>query len=449
MGSPGLDGEDGLDGLDGATGATGAQGLMGIPGFDGVSGEDGLPGMPGIAGVKGSTGLQGVPGFDGVDGEDGIPGMPGIAGPRGFAGIMGPPGMDGDVNDFEPPIPSPGTGAFAPAQHDLLSTTHADTLVTSPVSGAIITAITGKWFQHTAPVDGIRRPLINDGAGTTAFGSLVAADLPSTVVYGTGTANRLAFWTGAQTIDDDADLTYDPTTNVLTSLGQILVRSGTSPQYELINEAGGNANFRFNVYSNTAANTPLFAARRARGTEGTPLTLSLLDSIFTINAQGHDGTAFGFGGQMRFVASQAWTGSAHGTSMFWATVANGSTTLVDRIGFDGTGNFVFQAGVCGPNWNRKTFSNAAYTALVTDHYIAQIGTMNATRAVTIPTAASAGAGHELIIKDESGTVTAVNTITFTMSGGDTTDVTTIALLNGSRTIVSNGVSRWGTVATFS
>jgi hypothetical protein len=94
---------------------------------------------------------------------------------------------------------------------------------------------------------------------------------------------------------------------------------------------------------------------------------------------------------------------------------------------------------------RTTFSNAAYTALATDKYIAQVGTLSASRTVTLPAASAVPAGYVLIIADESGSVTSTNSIVIARAGSDTlnggtslTLITPYALVE----LISDGTSRW-------
>lgn len=263
-------------------------------------------------------------------------------------------------------------------------------------------------------------------------------------VTGTGVANRLAYWTGPQTIDDDADLLWDPTTNIMVVMGQIQVPFNTPPQI-LVSAVGNSANVRQVSVSNTFVHFAGFVGQRARDAgAGVPGALNSGDVVYQIISQAHNGTSYGTVGTVTVAATENHGAAARGVQMIFQTIANGSTTLTTRASFNSDGNLAF--GTAGVNRNRKTFSNAAYTVLVTDDYIAQVGTMSATRAVTLPTAASAGAGHVLTIKDESGTVGVVNTITFTLSGGDTTDAIAIAIANGSRTLISNGSNAWKLIA---
>lgn len=95
--------------------------------------------------------------------------------------------------------------------------------------------------------------------------------------------------------------------------------------------------------------------------------------------------------------------------------------------------------------SRTTFSNADYSALATDRYIAQTGTMSAVRTVTLPAASSVPAGKPLTIADESGTVTEALRIVISRAGSDTINGATsiaIAAPYGRITIYSDGVDSW-------
>jgi len=87
---------------------------------------------------------------------------------------------------------------------------------------------------------------------------------------------------------------------------------------------------------------------------------------------------------------------------------------------------------------RTPVSDAAYTALITDHLIAYTA-ITAARAVTLP-AAGGLTGKVMIIKDESGSVTAVNKITIvgTVDGQVNPNAVTSAF--GVFRIYSNGTN---------
>jgi len=94
---------------------------------------------------------------------------------------------------------------------------------------------------------------------------------------------------------------------------------------------------------------------------------------------------------------------------------------------------------------RTAVSNADYTILATDKVVAQIGTMSAARIFSLPTAALYPAGEELIIVDQSGTVTSSNKITVSRASADTIDGATsvdILFAYGFLKLISDGVSKW-------
>jgi parallel beta-helix repeat protein len=98
---------------------------------------------------------------------------------------------------------------------------------------------------------------------------------------------------------------------------------------------------------------------------------------------------------------------------------------------------------------RVTFSNAAYTiTAATQVFVAQIGTLSASRAVVLPAASAFRVGDVLTVLDQSGTCTGVNTIVITRAGADTIDgatTSTIVVANGWRRLISDGTSKWSSV----
>jgi trimeric autotransporter adhesin len=156
------------------------------------------------------------------------------------------------------------------------------------------------------------------------------------------------------------------------------------------------------------------------------------------------------------------------------TVTSASATLIARaIHLQGTTNcFLQTAGLIDLmysnftnsssvntsiiNNGRVTFSDVAYTVQTSDSYIAQTGTLTASRAVTLPAANAVPAGTTITIADESGSVTTTNTLVVTRAGSDTIDGATTVTMNIPNCwirLVSNGTSRWkqagGTVASYS
>lgn len=94
---------------------------------------------------------------------------------------------------------------------------------------------------------------------------------------------------------------------------------------------------------------------------------------------------------------------------------------------------------------RNTFSDTATTVTSAMRYVAQTGTLTASRAVTLPAASAVSAGTVIVVADESGTVTATNTLVITRAGSDTINGGTTSTINrayGWRALVSDGTSKW-------
>lgn len=85
---------------------------------------------------------------------------------------------------------------------------------------------------------------------------------------------------------------------------------------------------------------PGFRTRRANVTAAAASALLSGDVISTWDAYGYGDNAFSGGAraQIRFVATQNWTNTAHGAKIVIATTANGSVTLSDRLTIDQDGS---------------------------------------------------------------------------------------------------------------
>jgi len=100
-----------------------------------------------------------------------------------------------------------------------------------------------------------------------------------------------------------------------------------------------------------------------------------------------------------------------------------------------------------------TFSDAPFTAPAGTTYVGQIGVLTASRTVTLPLASTLTNGTVIIVKDDSGTATAVNTVVVARQGTDTINggagSLTIDGSNGAYVrLVSNGTTGYtGSAAT--
>ncbi len=81
-----------------------------------------------------------------------------------------------------------------------------------------------------------------------------------------------------------------------------------------------------------------FRGRKARGTLNSPTAVQMGDVLGNYVFDGHDGTAFGTGVQIRPVTEEAWTSTAHGAYLALWTTTPGTTTNSERLRITGAGN---------------------------------------------------------------------------------------------------------------
>ncbi len=81
-----------------------------------------------------------------------------------------------------------------------------------------------------------------------------------------------------------------------------------------------------------------FRGRKARGNSATPAAVQAGDVLGNYVFDGHDGTTFGTGVQIRPVTEEAWTSTAHGAYLALWTTPTGTTTNMERLRITGAGN---------------------------------------------------------------------------------------------------------------
>jgi hypothetical protein len=118
----------------------------------------------------------------------------------------------------------------------------------------------------------------------------------------------------------------------------------TSPSYKLEVSGGDIMSIREGASSRVGASifgagTPLIVGAKAQGTKAAPTAVNSGDILLEALGSGHDGTAFSSTNvYMIFQAEEAFTTSAHGTRIAFATTPIGSTAEVTRLTIKGSGN---------------------------------------------------------------------------------------------------------------
>lgn len=129
--------------------------------------------------------------------------------------------------------------------------------------------------------------------------------------------------------DTDGDLF------VVERTGNVGIKT-TNPSTDLeITDVGGDAQIRMTTISDS--NSTLIEARGARGTASVPTAVLNGDVLFRIQGDGHDGTTYDTGAEIKAEADEDWTGTNHGTRLVFRTTENGTVGDVERMRLDHNG----------------------------------------------------------------------------------------------------------------
>lgn len=202
------------------------------------------------------------------------------------------------------------------------------------------------------------------------------------------TTNQLALSTaGTERLRIDAD-------------GKVGIGTSTpSTSLHVIGPSDSNQGMYLDRYSDDIGQTRLYV-RKARGSLTTPSAVLSGDYLGAFTGAGYDGAAFGDAFVIQAQATQNWTGSAHGSSLSFATVANDSTTATQRMLIDQNGNVgigsspssVSRLHVFSDLINTVTSGQSTITLEDTTSMAANVGAGIAFRGIYTSGGASAGFG---------------------------------------------------------
>lgn len=159
-----------------------------------------------------------------------------------------------------------------------------------------------------------------------------------------------------------------------------------------------------------------------------------------------------FNGKQASLTNQGTTttvlhGNASGVPSFGAVVLTTDVSGVLPLANGGTSQ-ASAAAARGPSGlnidQRTTVADTNYNILATDRYVG-ITSITAARILSLPAASAMNAGQELIIEDESGSVSGTNTVTINRAGSDTINGVASMVMNtgrGKSTLISNGSNAW-------
>jgi hypothetical protein len=164
--------------------------------------------------------------------------------------------------------------------------------------------VSGDFTAGTVNADG------DTSAGDNAAMGYTAAE--GLILTGQGSTSDV-------TLKNDADATVLSIPTGTTNVG-IGTTAAIQPLH-VVTSSGANVLFQLNADS--GENT--YAARRSRGSAGSPTAIQTDDTILALGAEGYDGSTYAGRAQLKVLAAENWSGSARGTkfAFYGATAGQG------------------------------------------------------------------------------------------------------------------------------
>lgn len=191
---------------------------------------------------------------------------------------------------------------------------------------------------------GVAKLFYKDDAGTEV------GPLGGGTVTGSGTTNRLAYWSAATVLAANAALTQGHVlfadvnglplgeTNLFWDAANDRLGIGTTaPDFDL-DIKGSVANIQAR---RAAANDrgPAFVFQKARGSIAAPTKVLASDELGEFNFGGHDGSTYNFDGARIAVRSPGdWSTTSRPTELLFETTPTGSTTRAERLRIEASGD---------------------------------------------------------------------------------------------------------------
>ena len=167
--------------------------------------------------------------------------------------------------------------------------------------------------------------------------------------------------------------------------------------------------------------------------------LSLNDILNRLSGEGY-GVSFtnASTGAVDIVADETFNATNKGTRIDFSVTPHGSVTKAVAVSVLTDGRLNPQKGI---KVARRPIADVDSTFAVTD-YIVAYSSLSAARVVNLPAAATMSQS-EIVIKDESGSCSLVNTLTVTPNGGEKIDGAGTLVINaayGKARLYSNGAA---------
>lgn len=132
--------------------------------------------------------------------------------------------------------------------------------------------------------------------------------------------------------EDNANLFWDDSGDRL----GIGINTGLQSTLHIEAEAAVGGIF-LDIYHDSAGG-PAIVGRKSRGTAASPVAIQTNDGLYAVTGRGYDGTAFSLAqARCNLIASENWSGSAHGAKVNFDVTPNGTTTVVTAVTIENYG----------------------------------------------------------------------------------------------------------------
>ena len=195
-------------------------------------------------------------------------------------------------------------------------------------------------LNHTAGTEG-QFLKSADTAGNAEWSTISASDVTGAVTATTGAAQRVAVFDGTDSIEGDANLTWDGSQIDVTDAQGNLAEM-RADWLRVYNETDDANLF---LYGYGSAHRGEIVLGAANGTRGGELPINNGNTTATISSWGHNGTSFKNNAQLIFQATEDYTSTVNGTRYILQTTLNGTNTLSTRYATDGNGDHTFTGNV--------------------------------------------------------------------------------------------------------
>jgi hypothetical protein len=284
------------------------------------------------------------------------------------------------------------------------------------------------------------------GSGTTAITATLATVNSNVGTFQGLTVNGKGLVTAAVNEGywiQDADWSFSSHNLIGNVSGSAVPTFSLTNGIQLVGASGANG-----VQINTFAAAGQFVAQRADGTAASPATIAASSEVLlTVSGAGYNGTSYVVGANVRALTTQAFSSTATGTYLAFATTPTGSTGTTQSMGLSA-------GGLGGLTLPTAQTDEGAGTVNVSTGYFIGGSNIQTAKAATNKTTASPGSvtatSPTYKMLGFAGTITPkFNTAVVLNFTGSTTDATladtvTLVLSYGTGGAPSNGGALAGT-----